>query len=125
MSIFLATPVFTAVGALVLVLALLVFDRTVKYRIVADSEHDNAAAATVTAGLIIHGALAHTTALLDFVILSVFGIVVNVLCFHLLGWITPGWNLNRAIHEKASLAAGIMAGGVLVAVGLLVSGAMA
>lgn len=130
MSIFLATPLFTLASVLVVIAGLLAFNLTVPYRVVGDAEHGNPAAATVVGGLLVslgiiaHGALVQTRTFVDFVILCAFGIAVDIAAYHVLEWLTPGWSLDRAIHESRSIGAGILAAGVLITAGLIVAGAM-
>ena len=130
MSIWIATPLFSIVGFLLAVAALLLFDRTIPFDLVGDSVHDNPAAAVVAAGLLVsqslvmYSAYTHTHSLVDFIIWSAFGIVMNTAAYHLMHLLVRRWNLNQAIHEKRQVSAGILAAGVLISAGLIIAGAM-
>ena len=130
MSIWVATPLFSIVGFLLAVAALILFDRTIPFDLVGDSVHDNPAASVVAAGLLVSQALVmysaytHTHSLIDFVVWSAFGIVMNTAAYHLMHLLVRRWNLNQAIHEKRQVSAGILAAGVLITAGLIIAGAM-
>ncbi len=49
------------------------------------------------------------------------GVFLMALCFWLFDWLTPG-NLHKEILENRNVAAGILAAGVMVAIGMVLHG---
>lgn len=83
----------------------------------------------ISMGLIIHSAMAHNDALVNAVVFSLFGAVMNILAYKTLDWLfrllLPGWkSLDQAIQQHF-LPGAIMSFGAFIAVGLVIAGALA
>jgi len=61
--------------------------------------------------------------LIGSVVYSVLGIVVLMVGFKIFDWITP-FSLNTEIEEKNNTAAGVIAAGIMIALGLIVGAAI-
>lgn len=121
------TLLFALTGLALMFVGLLVFDWIVPFRLFQEVENGNeavgwmAAGFLVSTGIVLGDAFRHNAGLLQGVLYSVLGILLNYLGYYLWEWLTPRWSLNDAI-AKGSTAVGKVCFGIFVAVGLVIAG---
>jgi uncharacterized membrane protein YjfL (UPF0719 family) len=125
-----ATIYWALFGFVIGWVGLVLFDlSTPSYNLRAELAEKNPAAGIVMAGLlfstglIIHGAMIYSDTLLSAGIYACIGIVLNIICYHLINLLIPGWNLNKAIDDHNQGAAWFVFG-IFVMIGYIISGAI-
>jgi len=124
-----ATVYWAVTGFILGWLGLVLFDLTTPYKLRDELKEKNPAIGIVMAGLmfstglIIHSSMLYTDTLLNATKYAVIGIILNIIFYHLINVITPGWNLHKAIDEHNQGAAWFVFG-LFVLVGYVVAGAI-
>lgn len=122
------TALFAAVGLILMLVSVLIFDLLVPYRVTREISDGVEAVGWVVAGLLVstgivmHAAMRANAGLVQAVIYGMLGILLNYAGYYLFELITPHWSLNKAIASNNATAGRICAG-LFVAIGLVVSGA--
>ncbi|MTI85169.1 MAG: DUF350 domain-containing protein [Firmicutes bacterium] len=110
-------------------LGLIAFDLTTPYNLRDELKEKNPAIGIVMAGLmfsiglIIHSSMLYTDTLINAAKYAGIGITLNIVFYHMINLITPGWNLHKAIDDHNQGAAWFVFG-LFVLVGYVVSGAI-
>ncbi|MCL5045869.1 MAG: DUF350 domain-containing protein [Actinobacteria bacterium] len=127
---YVAITVFSLVGIVLVGIQLFLFSLTVPYKIIAEIEEENPAIGWVIAGLlissglIVNSAMRHNDSLVNTILFSLAGSVLNILGYHIVEWATPHWSLNEAIDKHHKVSGAVICFGVFVTVGLIVAGAI-
>lgn len=122
------TIIFALTGLAMMFVGLVLFDILVPFKLFKEVEEGNEAVGWLVAGFLISTgivmgeALRYNSGLLQAVIYSAIGILLNILGYYLWEWLTPRWSLTEAMKNR-SLAAGKVLFGIFVAIGLTIAGA--
>lgn len=123
------TIIFALTGLGIMFLGLVGFNLLLPFKIFAEIEKGNEAVGWLVAGFLISTGIVlaesfrHNAGLLQSVLFAVIGILLNYLGYFLWEWLTPKWDLGKAMSDR-SVAVGKILFGKSVAIGLIISGAL-
>lgn len=125
-----STVVWALVGFVVGMIGLFIFDFTVPaFAIKRELNEKNPAIGIVMAGwlfsigIIIYNSMLHSELLMTAVKYSAIGIILNIILYHLVNLLLPGWQLSKAIDDHNQGAAWFVFGMFLL-IGQCIGGAL-
>lgn len=120
---------YFAIGLGLLIVGIFLFEMTTKNKEFKLIGEGNKAAAYALGGkviglsIVLYSAIANSISLYDMIIWGVVAIIVQIIAFYIVEWMTPNFHITRAIDED-NQAVGLFLLFVSIALGLTIAGSL-
>nr|WP_295970036.1 DUF350 domain-containing protein [uncultured Bacillus sp.] len=129
MELFTSTLSYIGVALLLLFIGIILFEVTTKNKEFELIKNGNKAAVyafggrILGLGIVLYSSIANSINILDMVIWGSVAIIIQIIVFYLVEWLTPKFNVTQAIDEN-NQAAGLFLLFLSVAIGLIIAGSL-
>jgi putative membrane protein len=73
--------------------------------------------------IVLYSAVSNSISLVDLLVWGAIGIIVQILFFYLAEWLTPKFNITKAIDDNME-SVGILLMGISIAIGIIIAGCL-
>lgn len=128
-ELFLSTLSYIGVASLLLIIGIILFEVSTKNKEFELIKNGNKAAVyafggrILGLGIVLYSSIANSVSLLDMMIWGSLAIVIQILLFYLAEWLTPKFNIRKAIDED-NQAVGLFLLFLSIAIGLIIAGSL-
>ena len=129
MELFTSTLSYIGVALLLLLIGIILFEVTTKNKEFQLIKNGNKAAVYAFGGrilglaIVLYSSIANSVNILDMVIWGSVAIVIQIIVFYLAEWLTPKFNITKAIDED-NQAVGLFLLFLSVSIGLIIAGSL-
>ncbi|MFC0272706.1 DUF350 domain-containing protein [Metabacillus herbersteinensis] len=129
LDLLLSTFAYIGVASILLIVGIILFELTTKNKEIELIKNGNKAAVYAFGGrilglaIVLHAAITNSVNLLDMVIWGAIAIVIQIVLFYIAEWITPKFNIKKAIDED-NQAVGLFLLFLSIAIGLVIAASL-